>query len=180
MEKLRWHELHAPVRAELERKLVGLYGARSPREAFDNLEYEKQQALVLLARRLCELGLWETVRRVENVYGVGGVGMNFRAWPELVSKLRRRKDFTRLFARHSDNSGGFLERKRARASLHFLYQDGSERLWAVHFDLYNPWSSPGDAWRHLLYEKIRGVTPDWRMIRGALTESDIGDFKDHV
>jgi hypothetical protein len=30
------------------------------------------------------------------------------------------------FARHRDNSGGFLERHRRHASLHFLYIDGRE------------------------------------------------------
>lgn len=156
------------VREALERKLEGLYEAVGDEEAFDNLEAEKQQALLLLARRMRELKLWDSVRRVENVYGTGGVGMNFRAWPVLAAELRRRKDFTARFARHRDNDGGFLERGRASALLHFLYRDEGERRWAVHFDLYNPWSSMQSAWRHLFYEKLRGIAPDWRAIRTAL------------
>ncbi len=153
----------------LEGKLKGLYGATCDREAFDNLALDKQQALLLLAHRLRGPGLWRMVRRVENVYGVGGVGMNFSAWPELQSALSARKDFTTLFATHKDNGGGFLERGSAQASLHFLYRDeGVGRRWAVHFDLFNPWSSPINAVRHLFYEKLKGVTPDWRVIRSAL------------
>jgi hypothetical protein len=111
------------------------------------------------------LGLWESVRRIENVYGTGGVGINFRAWPGLAAELRRRKDFTTLFARHRDNRGGYLERKQPRAPLHFLYSDESKTLWVAHFDLYNPWSSVADAVRHLLYEKMKGKRPDWRDVR---------------
>jgi hypothetical protein len=152
----------------LEGKLKGLYEAARDEEAFDNLALDKQQALMLLMHRLQELGLWRYVRRVENVYGVGGVGMNFSAWPELASALRSRKDFTTRFARHRDNQGGFVELGRATASLHFLYVDRGDRRWAVHFDLYNPWSSPASAFRHLFYEKLKGVCPDWRAIRKAL------------
>jgi hypothetical protein len=166
--RFRWRGLSGEARDLLERKLYGLYGAARDEAAFDNLEADKQQALLLLMRRLRELRLWEFVRRVENVYGEGGVGMNFRAWPGVLSELGRRKDFTTRFASHKNNAGGFLEKGRGRASLHFLYQEkGGERLWAVHFDLYNPWSSPLNAWRHLLYEKIQGETPDWRVVRAA-------------
>lgn len=174
--RLRWQELSRGAREPLERKLEGLYGARSSEEAFDSLDVDKQQALLLLSNRLQELGLWDSVRQVENVYGTGGVGMNFRAWPELAAKLRGRKDFTTRLARHRDNSGGFLERSPARASLHFLYRDEGERLWAAHFDLYNPWSSLGNAMRHLLYEKLRGLTPDWRAIRAALPPREKENF----
>jgi hypothetical protein len=166
-QRLRWRQLTDEVQAALGRRLEGLYGAPSDEVAFDNLTVDKQQALLLLMRRLRELGLWDSVRRVENVYGTGGVGMSFRAWPELAAALRRRRDFTSRFARHRDNASGFLERGRLRASLHFLFQEKGERLWAVHFDLYNPWSSPANIWRHLFYEKIRGVTPDWRTVRAA-------------
>jgi hypothetical protein len=165
--RLRWRELADDVQEALGLRLKGLYGGSGADVAFDNLALDKQQALLLLTQRLQELGLWDSVRRVENVYGTGGVGMSFRAWPELAAKLDRRRDFTRRFARHRDNAGGFLERGRRLASLHFLYEDRGERLWAVHFDLYNPWSSPANIWRHLFYEKILGVTPDWRTIRAA-------------
>ncbi len=168
--QLLWRELSSEARGLLEGKLRGLYGHAQDEAAFDNLATDKQQALLLIAGRLHHLKLWESVRRVGNVYGTNGVGMNFEAWPELVSRLRSRNDFTRLFARHRGNAGGFIERGRAHATVHFLYQENkaNERLWAVHFDLYNPLFSPGGAWRHLLREKVGGLTPDWRMVRAAL------------
>jgi hypothetical protein len=165
---MRWRDLTEETRRALARKLEGLYGQERDAAAFDLLAEDKQQALLILKGRLGDLGLWEAVRRVENVYGLGGVGMSFTAWPQLLSALRARADFTQLFAKHSDNSGGFLERGRTRASLHFLYIDGAVRSWAVHFDLYNPWASPLNAWRHLLHEKLRGATPDWKTIKKAL------------
>ncbi|MBC7912058.1 MAG: hypothetical protein H7Y30_16235 [Pyrinomonadaceae bacterium] len=169
MPHLRWRELSAETRNALERKLEGLYGHDRDAAAFDALAPDKQQALLILLRRFRELELWDSVRRIENVYGEGGVGMNFSAWPVLLSTLRRREDFTAMFARHSDNTGGLMERGRTRASLHFLYLDkGGVRRWAVHFDLYNPWASPLNAWRHLLHEKLRGETPDWKTIVASL------------
>ncbi|HEY0320990.1 MAG TPA: hypothetical protein VGC66_08570 [Pyrinomonadaceae bacterium] len=174
VERLRWRNVSDKVRDALGGRLKGLYGAGRDEEAFDNLAVDKQQALLLFVRRLSELGLWDSVRRVENVYGTSGVGMNFRAWPEILSKLQSRKDFTLLFARHKENTGGFLERtRRPRASLHFSYEDKGERLWAVHFDLYNPWSSPANALRHLFYEKIRGTTPDWRAVSAVFSEEKL-------
>jgi hypothetical protein len=169
VDSIRWRNLPVNVRGALEGKLKGLYGVERDEEAFDNLAVDKQQALLLLTHRLGELHLWSSVRRVANVYGTGGVGMNFRAWPELLATLRRRKEFTARFARHRDNAGGFLERGRGLGSLHFLYQEGAERMWAVHFDLYNPWASPASAWRHLLHEKLLGEAPDWRAVRRALS-----------
>ena len=167
-EKLRWRELSDRERARLEGKLRGLYGIASEEAAFDHLATDKQQALLLVATRLDQLKLWESVRRVENVYGTGGVGMNFEAWPDLAQRLRGRKDFTRLFARHRGNAGGFLEKGRAFATLHFLYREDGVRRWAVHFDLYNPLFSPRGAWRHLRLEKLGRLTPDWRTVRAAL------------
>jgi hypothetical protein len=166
---LRWQELDAETRAALEGKLEGLYGQQNDEQAFDSLAVDKQQALLIFVRRLNELKLWETVRRIENVYGEGGTGINFAAWPLLESTLRGRADFTTWFASHGDTDGGFLERGRSRASLHILFvnKDG-QRLWAAHFDLYNPWASPLNAWRHLLHEKVHHETPDWRAISAAL------------
>ncbi|HEY0545942.1 MAG TPA: hypothetical protein VGC91_11240 [Pyrinomonadaceae bacterium] len=161
-----WSDLREETRLALARKLEGLYGHERDETAFDFLALDKQQALLLLMRRLSELRLWEAVRRIENVYGLGGVGMSFTAWPVLLSSLQRHDNFTTLFANHKDNARGFLERGRPCASLHFLY--GDARSWAVHFDLYNPWASPLNAWRHLLHEKIRGETPDWKAIKKAL------------
>lgn len=176
--RLLWDGLTDEAREALSGKLKGMYGAPGDREAFDNLALDKQQALLLLAHRLSELDLWRTVRRVENVYGKGGVGMNFSAWPELTYRLCSRVDFTTRFARHKDNHGGFLERKRRLASLHFLYVDDGGRRWAAHFDLYNPWASPMNALRHLFYEKLRGVTPDWRAVRSALLVGTKGEALD--
>jgi hypothetical protein len=169
--QFRWHELPEETRAALERKLEGLYEHDHDNHAFNALTVDKQHALLLVMRRLVELKLWDAVKRIENVYGEGGVGMNFLAWPYLVSTLRGRKDFTAQFANHRGNAGGFIERGKTFASLHFLYTDeGGARRWAVHFDLYNPWASPLSAWRHLLYEKLRGQTPDWQTISAALDQ----------
>ena len=173
---LCWRELPREWRDLLDRRLIGLYGAESDETAFAALAVDKQQALLILLRRFHELNLWETVRRVENVYGLGGVGMNFAAWPFIKSTLQRRHDFTRRFANHRDTTGGFIERGVGRASLHLLFIDGQEgtRRWAAHFDLYNPWASPANAWRHLLHEKLRGYTPDWRAINESLWDSKKG------
>ena len=166
---LKWSKLPIETRAALERKLVGLYGAPTDEDAFNRLSTDKQQALLILVRRFSELKLWDVVRRVENVYGVGGVGMSFEAWPFIKSSLERRRNFTSRFASHRDTTGGYIERGVGRASLHILYVDGPKgRHWAAHFDLYNPWASPLNAWRHLLHEKIRGCTPDWRAIGASL------------
>jgi len=159
-----WDELPGETRAGLERKLEGLYGAASDKDAFNYLVLDKQQALLLLLRRLSELDLWGAVARIDNVYGEGGVGMSFTAWPFLLSSLRRHKAFTSLFAKHHNNSGGFMEIKRPRGSLHFCYVEGESREWAVHFDIYNPWASPINAWRHLLHEKIRNEAANWKVI----------------
>jgi hypothetical protein len=166
---LKWLELPASTRRALEQRLVGLYERETDQRAFDELAAEKQQALLILLRRFRELSLWETVRRVENVYGTGGVGMNFAAWPLIKSTLERRADFTTWFARHRDTTGGWIERGTQRASLHVLYvEHNGARQWAAHFDLYNPWASPANAWRHLLHEKFRHYTPDWRAISSSL------------
>jgi hypothetical protein len=165
---LRWRDLPAGTREALNRRLEGLYGAQRDEDAFDALAHDKQRALLILARRFLELRLWHTVRRVENVYGEGGVGMNFDAWPMLYSTLRRRRNFTSRFANHGDTTGGFIERGVGRASLHVLFVDNGKRRWAAHFDLYNPWASPVNAWKHLLHEKLRGYTPDWRAIGGSI------------
>ncbi len=161
---LRWRELPIRTQEALDRRLEGLYGAARDEDAFNALAADKQWALLILARRFLELKLWETVRRVENVYGQGGVGMDFDAWPMLYSTLKRRRDFTSRFANHGDTTGGFTERGVGRASLHILFVDNGKRRWAAHFDLYNPWASPVNAWRHLLNEKLRGYKPDWRAV----------------
>lgn len=148
--------------------MEGLYGQARDEDAFDSLAVDKQRALLILARRFSELKLWEAVRRVENVYGDYGVGMNFDAWPVLSSTLERHKGFTRRFANHNDTTGGFMERGVDHASLHVLYVDNGRRRWAAHFDFYNPWASPANALRHLVNEKIRGFAPDWRTISASI------------
>jgi hypothetical protein len=166
---LVWADLDHATREALDNKLEGLYGYGPTPAAFDSIPVDKQQALLLLVRRLIALRLWDAVRRIDNVYGEGGVGMYFTAWPFLNSVLRNRKDFTSFLARHSDNSGGYLERSRVNATLHFLYidraePDHGERHWHVHFDLYGPWGSPLSTARHLWREKFRSQHPDWRAI----------------
>lgn len=172
----RWRELSPQTREALARRLEGLYGHEHDESAFDALAVDKQQALLIIARRFLELDLWDTVRRVENVYGAGGVGMNFTAWPMLKSRLERRKGFTVRLAAHKHTTGGFLETGVKHASLHLLYTDEEIRRWAAHFDLYNPWASPASAWRHLLKEKLRGNTPGWQAVGSALWDSSSGKF----
>ncbi|HEV7374655.1 MAG TPA: hypothetical protein VGN95_08050 [Pyrinomonadaceae bacterium] len=169
---LRWRELPEFTRAALARKLEGLYEGTGDEAIFDSLAVDKQQALLILVRRFLELKLWDTVHRIENLYGEGGVGMSFIAWPFIKSTLERRADFTTWFARHRNTTMGFIERGRQRASLHILYRDGIANRFEAHFDLYNPWASPVNAWRHLLHEKLRGETPDWRVIGSALRYVD--------
>jgi hypothetical protein len=166
---LKWRELSERERLTLARKLEGYYGGTRDEDVFDALDVDKQQALLILMRRLLELGLWDTVRRIGNLWGVGGVGMHFAAWPFLESTLKRRGNFSTLFATHRNTTKGFIERGTGLGSLHILYKDdGTQRGWEAHFDLYNPWASPVNAWRHLLHEKIRHETPGWQIIGTSL------------
>lgn len=163
-EQLTWSELPGSTRELLTGRLVGLWGAPGDAAAFDSLQTDKQQALLLLQRRMSQKDLWRMVRQVTNVYGEGGVGLQFFAWPMIESTLKRRSDFTRLFANHKDTAGGFYERKRDSAVLHFLFQEGDPRIWYVHFDLYSPVHSPKSAMKHFRHEFLGKVKPDWRMI----------------
>jgi hypothetical protein len=165
---LKWHELPESTRVALAGRLEGLYGGKGDESIFDSLAVDKQQALLILIRRLLAVKLWDTVQRIENLYGEGGVGMNFTASPSIKSMLEQRKDFTTRFAKHHNTIGGFMERRTGRASLHILYTDKEAQHWEAHFDLYNPWTSPLNAWRHLVHEKIRKETPNWRVIGSAL------------
>lgn len=163
--QLKWTDLSYDVRDALSGKLAGLYGAPRDDLAFSDLPEDKQQGLLLLLDRMRTKRLWHLVRRVHNVYGLHGVGLSFSAWPLIESTLAAREDFTRLFANHKDCSGGFYEKGRARAVLHFLYQNGEPRKWYVHFDLFSPVYSPRSAANHLRHEVLRKVRPDWETIK---------------
>ena len=165
---LTWADLPADTKELLHGKLAGLWDAPTDAAAFDSWPLDKKQGMLLLAKRMETKGLWRFVKQVTNIYGEGGVGLRFIAWPMILSTLARRRDFTRLFANHHDTTGGFYEKHRSRAILHFLYQDGDPRLWYVHFDLHSPVHSPASAFRHMYYEMMRNVRPDWRMIAKCL------------
>ncbi|HKR58338.1 MAG TPA: hypothetical protein VJS64_01295 [Pyrinomonadaceae bacterium] len=163
--QITWQDLSYEVRDVLGGKLVGLYGAVGDAAAFDALPEDKQQGLLLLLNRMRAKRLWHVVRRVQNVYGLHGVGLAFNAWPLIESTLAGRDDFTRRFANHKDCSGGFYEKGRPRAVLHFLYQNGEPRKWYVHFDLFSPVYSPRSAASHLQHEVLKKFRPDWRTIK---------------
>jgi len=164
----QWHDLPPDARDEFTGRLSGLWGTASDEAAFNSLLVDKQQALLLILRRMRAKQLWHVVRKIENLYGEGGVGMTFTAWPLIESTLSRRTDFTRLFARHEETDGGFYERGRAEAVLHFLYQEGSPRRWSVHFDLYSPVHSVGSALKHFRHEFLGKLRPDWKIIQQRL------------
>jgi hypothetical protein len=161
---LTWNMLPSATRELLAGKLAGLWNAPSDAAAFDSWPLDKKQALLLLVNRLYAKDLWNLVKRVTNVYGEGGVGLEFEAWPMIESTLSRRRDFTRRFANHRDTRGGFYERDRGTAILHFLFQEGEPRRWYVHFDLYSPVYSPGSALKHFRHEMLGKIKPDWRTI----------------
>jgi hypothetical protein len=168
VKQVSWSDLSRDQREALSGKLRGLWSAPNDKEAFDALSVDKQQALLLILSRMQARNLWSTVRQVTNVYGEGGVGLSFQAWPMIKSALGRSRVFTRLFANHKDTTGGFYEKGLAASVLHFLYIDGDPRQWFVHFDLYSPVYSPGSALQHLRHEFIGKVRPDWRMIQKNL------------
>ncbi len=165
---LRWQELSPAIRELLSGKLFGLWGAVSDEAAFDSLTVDKQQGLLLILDRLQTKGLWPAVKKISNVYGEGGVGIDFFAWPFIESSLVRRGDFTRRFAKRKAVSGGFYERGPQRVVLHFLYQTAEPRQWHVHFDLYNPLYSPTNAFRHMRYEHFSARKPNWITIAEAI------------
>ena len=163
-----WTDLSEGTREALTGRLAGLWGAPGDEVAFNGLPLDKQQALLIMVARLKAKDLWHVIRKIENVYGEGGVGLAFSAWPIVESTLRERKDFTRFLANHKDTTDGFYEKGRADAVLHFLFVEGEPRKWYVHFDLYSPVYSPLSALKHLRYEFIGKLTPDWRMIQQCL------------
>jgi hypothetical protein len=165
---LDWADLSRETKEFLKGRLAGLWGAETDAAAFDSWPHDKKCALLLLFHRIHAKGLWNLVKRIDNVYGEGGVGLQFEAWPMIEFTLSRRKDFTRRFANHKDTSGGFYEKGRAEAVLHFLFQKGKPSIWYVHFDLYSPVHSAGSAWNHLRYEFLSKTKPDWRRIANSL------------
>lgn len=163
-----WEELPEAWRAALRPKLAGLYGYEDAANAFAALALDKREALLLFVSRFTELRLWHEVEKIENVYGEGGVGMNFSARRGLAAKLVRHRQFSSRFAAHGDCAEGFLEKGRSRATLHFLRMRDDAPLWSVHFDLHAPVATPLSALRHLWHEKLYRITPDWRAIKTAL------------
>jgi outer membrane receptor protein involved in Fe transport len=168
VQQLVWFELAADLRDALNGRLMGLWDATTDEAAFNALSIDKQQALLLILARLQEKEIWPLVRNITNVYGEGGVGIEFSSLPQLELTLAQRRDFTRRWANHRDTSGGFYEKSRKSAVLHFLYVNATPRRWYVHFDLFSPVHSAASAFRHVRHEFIRKTTPDWRMIKKAL------------
>jgi hypothetical protein len=166
--KLLWDELPAAMRADFARKLENLYGHEDDASAFDALAVDKQQALLLFAVRFRELDLWPEIERIENVYGLGGVGLNVLARTSLAATLAAHRRFSSRFAVHGDTAGGFFETGRARAALHFLRMNTDAPLWSIHFDLHAPTATARSLLLHFWHEKWRGETPDWRAIKAAL------------
>jgi hypothetical protein len=165
---LLWRELSDNAREALAGKLAGLWGSATDEAAFNSCAVHKQQTLLIMVSRLQAKSLWQVIRKIDNVYGEGGVGISFTAWPFVKSTLAGRKDFARFLANHQGTTGGFYEKGRADAILHFLYVDGKPEKWYVHFDLYSPVYSPVSALKHLRYEFLGKLTPDWRMIQRHL------------
>jgi hypothetical protein len=163
----KWADLAEGERLRYRGKLSGLWGHQGDEAAYDSLTRDKQEALALISERLTKFDLWHCVGRIVNVYGRGGVGLYFDATCDLEAELSRRREFTRKFARHHDNTGGFLEKGRKRASLHFLYidPDEGEREWHVHLDLYGPYGSILSTALHLYYERWRKFRPDWKLMK---------------
>lgn len=164
---LAWAEISHEKQQRYADKLNGLYGQEGDEAAYNALPRDKQEALDQLSGRLIQVNLWQHVGRIVNVYGLGGVGMYFNAVSDLESDLLGRRQFTRAFARHLDNTGGFLETGRKRASLHFLYIDPAdgEREWHVHLDLYGGWGSILTSIQHLYYERWQKFRPDWKIMK---------------
>ena len=77
--ELTWADLSGETREMLRGKLAGLWGAESDAAAFDSWALDKKHALLLLLKRMEAKKLWHLVKRITNVYGEGGVGLQFEA-----------------------------------------------------------------------------------------------------
>jgi len=167
--RLRWADLSAGARGQLEGRLAGLYGHTADESAFDSLAEDKQQALLIFVRRFSRFGLWRGVRRVTNVYGEGGVGIEFVAAEDFAAALGSHPRFTPRFAGHGGATDlGYYEKRRARAALHLLRTRADPSRWAAHFDEHGPLAGPLSLLRHLWHEVVRGRTPGWRAIQTEL------------
>ena len=165
----RWAELPDETRAQLAGRIGGLYGHATDESAFDSLAADKQQALLIFVRRFARFGLWQGVERVTNVWGEGGVGIDFVAAEDFDAAVGSHPRFTPRFAGHGGaTAGGFYEKRRARAALHFLRMRADPTQWAAHFDEHGPLAGPLSLLRHLWHEVFRGRTPGWRAIHAAL------------
>src|SRR5262245_33047987 len=122
--ELTWVDLSGETKDLLNGKLAGLWGATSDAAAFDSWPLDKKKGHLMLRKRMDARNLWHLFKRITNVYGEGGVWLQFEAWPMIESTLSRRNDFTRMMANHKDTTGGFYEKQRAAAILHFLFQEG--------------------------------------------------------
>lgn len=164
-----WNALDCKLRRCFADKLAGLYSHGDDRTAFDSLAPDKRASLFLLAARLCDLDLWSEVRKIENLYGTGGVGASFSAHASL---LRRARDCPRLresrWASKRSAITGFFERSRAEATLHLVFEDAPRNRWSVHFDRLSPVFSMTTALGHLFGEKLLRRCPDWREISAAI------------
>lgn len=172
-DRLKWPALESSARLAFECTLEGLYGCASSEAAFEALPRDKQQALLILNGRLHIHNLWQHILRVENVYGLGGVGMSFTAGPNFHAALARHRSFLSVFASDKRPAISFRETCRRRAALHFVgcrRAPQHARIWFVHFDYHNPLHSPAGAWRHIFFEHLRRDTPDWQTIDKALRE----------
>ena len=181
----RWAELPEETRSLLAGRISGLYGRGTDESAYDYLDEDKRQALLLFVRRFARFGLWQGVERVTNVWGVGGVGLDFVAREDFSATLGSHPRFTRRFASHGGSTvGGFYETRRARAALHFLRMRAGPNRWAAHFDAHGPLAGPFSLARHLWHEVLRGRTPGWRAIHSALgyaaraIETEVGRRRD--
>lgn len=172
---LGWRDLPEEDGAALAGKLELLYGGGSDSAVFDSLAVDKQMALLLFLRRLRNLDLWGEVLKVTNVYGEGGVGVEFVGAPTLKSRLRDDANFTARFATHRRAAEGYFERGKRRGALHVLRARRGGDVWSAHFDLYGPAAGLPSALRHLWYEKLVGTTPGWGEISDALGDLDPRD-----
>lgn len=163
-----WTNLPAATREALTGKLTGLWGHTSDESLFNSCAIDKQQTLLIMASRLQAKDLWHVIEKVSNVWGEHGVGIDFSPVEGVDATLRARKDFTTFMANHKGTTGGFYEKGRGDAVLHFIYTDGNPQKWAVHFDLYSPVHSPVSIFKHLRFEFLGKLFPDWRMIQERL------------